>query len=56
MQHDGAVAIVERLTHGMRDHECCQLVFGNQCAGQFHDEFSHARIKGCCMLIKQQHF
>ena len=55
MKHDGPVAIIKRLAHRMRHHQCRQLALRDHLIGQLHHKFRHAGIKCGRVFIEQQH-
>jgi hypothetical protein len=56
VQHDGPLAVIERLSHGMGDHHGRQLTFVDQFLLQFKDESRGFWVKGGGMFIQQKDF
>ena len=54
MHHHGAIAILHRLLHAVRDHERRELVLAHDRIGDMHDLFGRARIQRRRVLVEQQ--
>ena len=54
MHHQQAVAVFDGIAQVMRDHDRCQLLFADDPARQFHDDFGRLGIKRRRVFIQNQ--
>lgn len=54
MQHDSALAHIQRLTHGVGHHHGGQLTFGHDAFGQLQYKVGCTGVQRCRVLIQQQ--